>query len=62
MINVSDELVELSRGIVETIENEDREYDFKQNRGYVERNISASKFKKKVMGLGITEIGEIIKN
>ena len=42
---VSDELVDLSRQLINTIEFEDREYSFKQNKGYVEKNVLASKFK-----------------
>ena len=42
---ISDELISLSKELIEIIEDEDREYDFKKNKWYVERNISASKFK-----------------
>lgn len=39
------ELSLLSREILETIAREDKEYEFKIKKGYVERNIPASKFK-----------------
>lgn len=62
LTNISDELINLSKEIVETIENEDREFDFKLNNGYVERNVPASKFKKKILGLSNVDINEIISN
>lgn len=40
-----DELSLLSRDILETIAREDKEYEFKTKKGYVERNVLASKFK-----------------
>lgn len=45
MVFLMDELEILSKDIIETIEREDKEYEFKLNKGYVERNITASKFK-----------------
>ena len=44
-----DELSQLSRDILETIEREDSEFEFKKNKGYVERTI-ASKFKNILKG------------
>ena len=58
--NVSDELVFLSKDILETIEKEDREFEFKKNKGYIERNVCASKFKKNLIGLRSSDIEEII--
>ena len=62
LIQVSDELIFLSKEIVRIIEEEDREYEFKQNKGYVERNVSASKFKKNIVGLTVSNFEEIISN
>ena len=45
-----DELVLLSKDIVETIAREDKEYEFRMNKGYVERNVLASKFKNILKG------------
>lgn len=59
-MNISDELVVLAEEMVETIEKEDKEYDFKKNKGYVERNVLASKFKKNIIGLGSSDISKII--
>lgn len=56
------ELSELSKGIIKTIEEEDREYNFKMNKGYVERNIPAHRFKKKLVGLGCSDFERIISN
>ena len=50
VIIVSKELQYLSKNLIDTICEEDREYDFKKNHGYVERNVPASKFKN-IMGL-----------
>lgn len=44
-----DELSLLSNEILKTIAREDREYEFKANKGYVERTV-ASKFKNIVKG------------
>lgn len=60
MIQVSDELQRLSKEMVETIENEDKEFNFKQNRGYVERNVPALKYKKSLVGLNASDFEEII--
>ena len=62
MIYVSDELQRLSKEIVETIEEEDKEFNFKQNRGYVERNVPALKYKKSLVGLNASDIDELISN
>lgn len=62
MIYVSDELQRLSKEIVETIEEEDKEFNFKQNRGYVERNVPALKYKKSLVGLNASDIEELISN
>lgn len=59
LIIVSDELVSLSKDLIETIEKEDKEYAFKKNHGYVERNVPASKFKN-IIGLKSSDIGKII--
>jgi len=45
-----DELVLLSKNIIDAIMEEDREYEFKLNKGYVERNVLASKFKNILKG------------
>ena len=60
LISVSDELVCLSKDLIETIEIEDKEYDFNKNHGYVERNVLASKFKKNIIGLTSSDIGKLI--
>ena len=60
LINVSDELIQLSKDIVRIIEEEDREYNFRKNKGLIERNITASKFKKNLMGLKSSDIDKII--
>lgn len=60
LINISDELMSLSKEMIETIESEDREYEFNKNKSYVERNIVASKFKRKIMGLSSSDIGQMI--
>lgn len=60
IIVVSDELASLSKDILEIIRQEDREFEFKQNKSYVERNISASKFKKNIVGLTASNFEEII--
>ena len=44
-----DELILLSKDILETIAREDREFEFKINKGYVERTV-ASKFKNVLKG------------
>ena len=44
IMNMSDELKQLSKEMVETIEEEDKEYAFKKNKGFVERDVSASYF------------------
>lgn len=62
MIYVSDELQRLSKEMVETIEEEDKEFNFKQNRGYVERNVPALKYKKSLVGLNASDIDELISN
>ncbi len=62
MIYVSDELQRLSKEMVETIEEEDKEFNFKQNRGYVERNVPALKYKKSLVGLNASDIEELISN
>lgn len=62
MIYVSDELQRLSKEMVETIEKEDKEFNFKQNRGYVERNVPALKYKKSLVGLNASDIDELISN
>lgn len=59
-MNVNDELCMLSKNIIETIEKEDREYDFKKNKGYVERNISAYEFKNNIIGLKASDFNKII--
>ena len=59
-MNINDELCILSKNIIETIEQEDREYDFKKNKGYVERNISAYEFKKNIIGLKASDFNKII--
>lgn len=61
MIKVSklNELQRLSKEIIKTIEREDREYEFKKNKGFIERNISASKFKS-VVGLRCSDFERII--
>lgn len=59
LINVSDELVDLSRELIETIEKEDKEYSFKINHSYIERNVPASKFKN-IIGVKSSDIGKII--
>lgn len=41
---VSDDLRLLSEDLVRIIEMEDKEYGFKMNGGYVEKNVLASKF------------------
>ena len=46
LIEENDMLKKLSEDILETIEREDKEYFFKHNGYYVERNVPASKFKK----------------
>lgn len=53
------ELQRLSKEIIKTIEREDREYEFKKNKGFIERNISASKFKS-VVGLRCSDFERII--
>lgn len=60
LINVSDELVDLSKQLIETIEKEDKEYSFKKNNGYIERNVPASKFKKNIIGLSNSDMNQII--
>jgi len=60
LINVSDELIDLSKKLVETIEKEDKEYSFRMNNGYIERNVPASKFKKNIVGLSKSDITQII--
>lgn len=60
LVTISDELQELSKKMIETIEKEDKEYDFKQNRGYVERNVPAIKYKKSLVGLNASDFEEII--
>ena len=60
LMNVSDELKLLSNELIKTIEEEDREYNFRKNKGYVERNISASKFKKNILGLKSYDFEKII--
>lgn len=62
LINVSGELIQLSKEMIETIEMEDREHNFKENKGYIERNVPASKFKKNILGLRNTDISKIISN
>lgn len=62
MIYVSDELQRLSKEMVETIKEEDKEFNFKQNRGYVERNVPALKYKKSLVGLNASDIDELISN
>lgn len=62
LINVSEELVNLSKEIVKTIEKEDKEHNFKKNKGYIERNVPASKFKKNIIGLRSKDISKIISN
>ena len=62
MINVSEELVLLSEEMVKTIENEDKEYGFKKNKSYIERNVPAYKFKKNLVGLTISDFEKIISN
>ena len=47
LINVSDELKELSKEILETLEKEDKEYDFKCKGSFIERNVPAFIFKKR---------------
>lgn len=42
-----DELEILAKKMVETIEKENKEYEFRKNKYYVERNVLASKFKEK---------------
>lgn len=59
LIKVSDELIELSKDLIETIEKEDKEYSFKKYHGYVERNVPASKFKN-IIGLKSSDFGRII--
>lgn len=61
-IVVSKELSILSNNIIETIEREDKEYFFKKNKGYVERNVLASKFKKNIIGLKKSDFDKIISN
>ena len=46
LVDVSDELKEMSKELLETIEMEDREYSFKKEKCFVERNVPASKFRK----------------
>ena len=58
-MDLNEELQILSKDIIDTIEKEDREFDFKYNRGFVERNVPASKFKS-LVGLRCTDIEEII--
>lgn len=60
LINISDELMSLSKEMIETIESEDKEYEFNKNKSYVERNVLASKFKKKIMGLSGSDISQLI--
>lgn len=60
LTNVSEELMLLSKELVETIEREDMEYEFKKNKGYVQRNISASNFKKNFVGLRTTDFDKVI--
>ena len=45
LVDVSDELKLMSKELLETIEEEDREYVFKKERCFVERNVPASKFR-----------------
>lgn len=60
LVDVSDELCKLSREIIKTIEEEDKEFEFREKKGYVERNVPASKFKKNIVGLHASDFGEII--
>ena len=60
LTNVSEELILLSKELVETIEREDMEYEFKKNKGYIQRNISASKFKNNFVGLRSTDFDKVI--
>jgi len=61
LIIISDELVDLSKKMVETIEKEDKEYEFKKNKVYIERNVPASKFKfNNLIGLKQKDFEEII--
>lgn len=62
MNKLNKELFMLSNDIIRTIEQEDKEYDFKKNKSYVERNVLASKFKKNIIGLGASDFEEIISN
>ena len=62
MNKIDNDLFVLSKDIVETIEREDKEYDFKKNKGYVERNVLASQFKKNIVGLNASDFSEIISN
>ena len=59
---VTNELKKLSDEMVKTIEREDKEYAFKKNKGYVERNISASKFKRSILGLDSSDFNKIVSN
>lgn len=60
LINISDELMELSKELIKTIEKEDKEFGFKKNKGYIERNVPALKFKKNFIGLKISDFEKII--
>ena len=62
MNKIDNELFVLSKDIVETIEREDKEYNFKKNKSYVERNVLASQFKKNIVGLNASDFSEIISN
>lgn len=59
LISISDELINLSKEMIKTIEDEDKEYNFKINRGYVERNVPASKFKN-IIGVKSSDMRKII--
>lgn len=59
-MDTNEELYILSKNIIETIEREDKEYDFKKNKGYIERNVLASKFKNNLIGLRASDFNEIM--
>lgn len=60
LINVSEELMGLSKELIKTIEKEDKEFEFKKNKGYIERNVPALKFKKNFIGLKVSDFEKII--
>ena len=63
IVEPSDELINLSKELLKTIEKEDKEYEFRKKKGIVVRNVRAKKYHKNIMGIRSSEFNSIaIKN